>query len=603
VRTLYHAYAYRAPWNLFNRTMLSRYWHTLRPLSRRQWIWRLRYALERKTGWRRNPRLPEVAPRFNPLVLDRLRQHLAQRASAQGVTLLENAAALRSGKFTYLHASCEVGENLPWRDLSRGRLWLYHLHYFDFARVLAEAQEHAPSTADRDRLLGWIHEWIAANPPGTDVAWDAFCVSARLLNWALAESVFRWEDPLMRRSYEQQVRWLLRHIEWDIRANHLLKNACALTVASQLIGGDAILPGRSLLEVEVQEQVLADGGHVERCPMYHGLVLEDLLIAHTALENKPAYLTQALARMAHWASAMRHPDGDWPLFGDSALGEGLRPAQLLRVAREAGISWESSPAPAQALVDSGYYLASWEGPTAVSRVLIKACGPEPAYQPGHAHADPFTFEYSVSGLRMIVDTGVHGYAESPWRAYCRSVAAHNCATVNDAEPMDAWSVFRVGRRYTPRVESWAVDARGAAHLVGTHDGYAPAVMERDLRMVPGCGMRVCDRARNTTDAHLRSYLHLAPECSVSEEKGMWRIARAGALLWLVPQAGTTAQYHPPQPKPPTGWHFAEFGAGAPAPWFVLSPSRTDDTTIGYALVEADTPQAARSAALKLDTDD
>jgi len=582
--------------------MLSRYWHTLRHLSRRQWFWRLRYTVARKTGIYARPALPAVAPRFNRVALERLKSHAQCRAQVQGMACLEAAAEFRRGNFTFLHKTLTGGSTLPWQDLSRGRLWLYHLHYFDYARVLAEASLLTPSAADGAQVLGWIHDWIEKNPVGTDVAWDAFCVSSRLMNWAVAEAVVQWDDELMRRSFEQQVNWLLRHIEWDIRATHLLKNAAALTVASQLIGGKSILPGRELLEAEVAEQVLPDGGHIERSPMYHGLVLEDLLLVCAALSERPVALLDAVARMTRWGEVMRHPDGALPLFADSAMGECLPPAQVVALAAKCGVTWESASGGAMALSESGYYVAEWPGRTATSRVIVKTCGPEPAYQPGHAHADPFTYEYSVSGQRMVVDTGVHGYAESPWRAYCRSVAAHNCAKVNDGEPMDAWGVFRVGRRYVPRVESWTVDRLGNVHLAGKHDGYPGYTVSREMRMVRECGIQVCDSMQGARGARLRSYVHLAPGAEVREEKGLWCVERAGAVLWLVPAAGTLARYEAPRAEPPQGWHFSAFGKGEPAGWFELEPATGEAHELGYALVEADSAAGARSVALKMEPD-
>ncbi len=546
------------------------------------------------------PSQSATPPRFNAHALDNLRTHARLRAAAQGMELLDSVAAVRYGRVCYLNQAVEMGNAPPWHDLTRGRLWLYHLHYFDFARVLAEAHEHAPSSSDRDRLLGWIHDWIDRNPPGTDVAWDAFCISARLLNWAVAEAVFRWDDTRLRASYEQQTQWLLRHIEWDIRANHLLKNACALTVAAQLFGGAAIQPGRSLLEAEVAEQILPDGGHIERCPMYHGVVLEDLLLVAAVFDDHPMYLRDALSRMTRWAMQVRHPDGCIPLFGDSAHGEGLRPNALARLALDSGVKWETPHSPCAALPDSGYYIAGWDGSVAASRILIKACGPEPSYQPGHAHADPFTYEYTVSGVRMVVDTGVHGYAESPWRDYCRGVRAHNCAVVDGREPMDAWGVFRIGRRYRTRVERWSVDNHGVARFSGWHDGFAPQELEREITLVPHAGMRVVDRIVSGRQASLRSYIHLAPGVSVSQERGVWRMQLGNAILWLVPQLGANVRHEAPRVTPPQGWHFDTFGGGAPSAWFEIAPQREGDASLGYALVEADSPEGARSGALKLE---
>lgn len=563
--------------------MFSRYWHTLRPLKPSQLYWRARYRLAKALGLRRAPVLPTVTPGFNAHALDRLRSHLFTLPSAR------DAEGIRSGKLVFHHAEADVSSGMPWSDGHRGRLWQYHLHYFDYVRSLARAQQDDPQPGDSALALGWIHDWVARNPPGTDVAWDAYCVSARLMNWALAESVFRWNDATMRRSYALQTVWLLRNLEWDIRGNHLLKNAAALSVAGNLLGGDASWRGRDLLEAQVDEQVLPDGGHYERSPMYHQHVLEDLRLAHAVCDHKPVYLGNALEKMERWSRTVRHPDGGYPLFGDCALD-----------ATDAPIETGAHVSP---LAESGYYIVRWgEGETLNSCLILKACGPEPAFQPGHAHADPFTFELSSGGQRMIVDTGTHGYAESPWRSYCRSARAHNVALLDGKEPMDAWGVFRVGRRYRPEVLSWSTDRHGAARFVGRHDGYAPATVEREVQVDGRGGVRIEDRAIEAGKATLESHLHLHPEVRVEAQGNGFLLTRAAARLWLLPGEGTVVRHLPASPQPPEGWYFPEFGLGFPADGFVLSPSRPGGQAVAYALIEAPSLQMARSHQMGMQAD-
>jgi uncharacterized heparinase superfamily protein len=575
--------------------MYGRYWQTLRHLSPAQVAWRVRYAIERKTGLRRPCPMPTQPPRMNPLALERLRALVALRAQSDK----GHAAGLdelRAGRFTFLNVACDAGPNPPWHDASRGRLWQYQLHSFGYALQLAEA----PNEGDGALLLGWMHDWIAANPVGTDVAWDAYCVSGRLVQWAMADAVFGWRDELMLRSYAQQVAWLLRHIEWDIRANHLLKNACALSVAGQLIGGDAAGVGRTLLEAQVGEQVLADGGHYERAPMYHALAMEDLLAAYAAFTDKPVYLRDALQRMAAWAEATAHPDGDIPLFGDSVQGEALPAAALVGLTRAAIEEDAPQALPAiSALTRSGFYSVRW----GQSFFLMKACGPEPAFQPGHAHADPFTYELSIDGVRMVVDAGVHGYADSPWRADARSVRAHNCAVVDEREPMDAWGVFRVARRHKVEILSWTTDRHGGARFTGKHDGFAPHTTEREVRMDGTHGVWIRDNIEERGEARLESLVHFAPGATVVQQAALIRIEREGALLWLVPGRDTAMRIEPPRAEPPEGWHFPRFGQGLAAPWVVLLPTNPGGQALCYALVQAATADEARACAWKLDHDD
>ena len=62
-------------------------------------------------------------------------------------------------------------------------------------------------------------------------------------------------------------------------ANHLLENAFALFMGGMVTVSDILDAGRSLLKTQLQEQVLEDGMHYERSPMYQMIVLERLLDA------------------------------------------------------------------------------------------------------------------------------------------------------------------------------------------------------------------------------------------------------------------------------------------------------------------------------------
>ena len=85
--------------------------------------------------------------------------------------------------------------------------------------------------------------------------------------------------------------------------------------------------GEKLLQRELTEQILPDGGHIERSPMYHAQVLEDLLDLQVLVEacgrtskNCAELLSQHVTRMADFLRSVLHPDGEIPLFNDSALG-------------------------------------------------------------------------------------------------------------------------------------------------------------------------------------------------------------------------------------------------------------------------------------------
>jgi len=77
----------------------------------------------------------------------------------------------------------------------------------------------------------------------------------------------------VRQSLAVQVRWLTRRVESHLQGNHVFANAKALVHAGLYFEGEEaelwLQRGLSLMQAQISEQVLIDGGHFERSTMYH----------------------------------------------------------------------------------------------------------------------------------------------------------------------------------------------------------------------------------------------------------------------------------------------------------------------------------------------
>ena len=170
---------------------------------------------------------------------------------------------------------------------------------------------------------------------------------------------------------------------------------------------------------------------------------------------------------------------------------------------------------AWALPATGYY--GWRGDD--QTYLAVDAGPVgPDGNPGHAHGDIFSFEMSLRGRRVIVDSGVHDYEPGEMRRYCRSTRAHNTVEVGGQDQCEFWDVFRVARRGRPHDVVWEPDA-GGFRLCGWHDGYqrlagAPT-HERQFRWQAPGRLEVRDRIRAGRAVPAVARLHLHPRCEVS----------------------------------------------------------------------------------------
>lgn len=429
---------------------------------------------------------------------------------------------LLRGSLEFLGRSREVGWPPAWRVRGLPMLWEYNLHYFEYLWALP---------FDRARVL--VSDWIQGNALEREcIGWHPYPTSLRLLNWcgyffSRHPDQTRGDAPFCRelwRSIFLQAEWLGRHLETHLLGNHLLENGAALALCGSCFSGEHAESwfriGRDLLREQIPEQILDDGGHFERSPMYHSRIAY-LLIALLDTGNRElaAIVEEPLARVMRALSLMCHPDGEIALFNDAAFGVYNRPEQLLdwwmRVSgggeaegsREAG--GFSLPATGYhgARHDSGHYVICDAGPM----------GPD--YLLGHAHGDIFSFELSLRGQRVITDSGVYGYEADPMRDYCRSTRAHNTVEVEGRDQSEFWAAFRVGRRGRPREVEWEATADGF-RLGGWHDGY---------RRLPGRPrhrrfftwhdrglLMVKDLVTSSRSVKVCARVHLHPDCEVIE---------------------------------------------------------------------------------------
>ena len=568
----------------------------LRP---RQVAWRLRYGFRRLRGFRPPP-MPKEAPAFDRACLQRLRAlmtHWAHWAPPVPSRLDD----LREGRFTFAGETAVARGAPPWDATERSRLWRYEIQYCAFVRDLALAHLLSPREEDRDRVSRWLHDWLAHHPPDAGAAWAAYPTAARLMNWALAESVFAFDDPGIRLSYARQAAHLSRSLEWDIDGNHLLQNAAGLTVAGALLGDPIEARGAAVLDEVLSAQVLRDGGHVERCPMYHARALLDVTVARAASLNGTAW-DPRLAEMAGFLRSILHDDGDLPQFGDSARGE--YPPALAVAALADGEAGTTACLAAVTQAASGIHvLTAKNNPF---RVIVRASAPGPAWQPGHAHGDALSYELSLRGVRVVVDTGVHGYDGSPLRDYCRSTAAHNTVQVGGIEQMRFWKTFRAAQRYVLE-DGRLEETGGETRFVGCCKVVAWYRHVRDIRLSAEAAGRLVVRdslSGRLSGQTVRSYVHLHPAWRAAadglaavvsdgdvtlrfaaEGEGVgWEIRRGAMPPAWIPKWRGASRVREEFVASAEGWYCEAFGKVEPTDVLVLEGRASADATtfdMGY----------------------
>lgn len=371
-------------------------------------------------------------------------------------------------RFRFLNEEHEIRSAEDWSRKDWPRLWVYNLHYFDDLNAVGAPERGAWH-------LELIDRWIRENPPGIGVGWEPYPVSLRIVNWikrALSGAALPREAV---DSLAVQTRWLRRRIERHLLGNHVLANAKALVFAGQYFDSDEsrrwLRDGERILLRELDEQFLADGGHFERSPMYHQMLIEDALdlVNLYRAYGRPAAgrLASGVGNMLEWAASMNHPDGGIAFFNDAAFDMAPSLAALYAYADRLGVE-----APARGPVGG----SKWLSPSGYARlvaepwtVFFDAAPIGPNYQPGHAHADTLSVEASVGARRMLVNSGVSTYAPGPERERQRGTAAHNTVEIDGTDSSEVWAGFRVGRR--ARILRADVDPT-TGEADACHDGYA-----------------------------------------------------------------------------------------------------------------------------------
>jgi uncharacterized heparinase superfamily protein len=135
----------------------------------------------------------------------------------------------------------------------------------------------------------------------------------------------------------------------------------------------------------------------------------------------------------------------------------------------------------------------------------------PDYLPGHAHADTLSFELSIDGKRVLVNTGTSTYEAGPERFRERSTMAHNTVEVDGADSSEVWSAFRVARRARP-FNVTVTDRGEELQLDAQHDGYRRLkgnVMHRRTWRLRDTALSIEDTLTGSF-SNARVLLHLHP---------------------------------------------------------------------------------------------
>lgn len=528
----------------------GRWWRTVRHLRPSQMLWRSRYIVQRRleampwvSAGRRRRRADggELAPQRHWRVDAAHHRPPVSHPSAR--RMLHD---LRNGQLTLLAQPLPFAGGKDWclqGGRRQHRLWRHHLHYHEWLVELA-----ACDPADQEEAHGWIvhylNDWLETCPAGapgfTHYPWNSYAIAKRIPAWCRLHALLppsAWQrlpglEARFLQSLAEQAAYLADHVEWDLRGNHLMRDAVGLAWAGRMFTGPAaqhwLRQSTRLAADQLHEQVLPDGGHFERSPMYHCQVMDEVwqlaqLLPDPAVRQQAGHVWRRMQEALGW---WRHPDGLIPLFNDATLHGGPDPQDLL-----APTPADERPQPrgGKFFPDTG--LVVWRGTPWTVFFDVGEVGP--TYQPGHAHADTLTLEASFGRQRLLVDPGTFAYDPDQRRRYDRSTAAHNTVTVDGADSSEVWHIFRVGRRARPREVSAEIHTTGL-RSAATHDGYRhlPGSPQhgRCVQLADHGALVVEDRIEGRRSHAVQGGWLLAPGWQATPAPGGWMLRSAGGRV-------------------------------------------------------------------------
>ncbi|MEO5358129.1 MAG: heparinase II/III family protein [Nitrospirae bacterium YQR-1] len=420
--------------------------------------------------------------------------------------------------------------SINWMDRTKEKLWRYNLHYFDFLLI------NNNSNGKENEKLYVLLDWIENNADDAAEAWEPFVISRRVVNWIkwLTDLKYNFnnDDEIRRLIYESiymQCKRLYHDIEYHIQANHLFENLKALFITAVFLIEkgykvsyflNKMIFSAGELIIEINEQIFDDGAHYESTPMYHQQILSGMIeihmVAERALEMENLDFRQMatveqlhclcsarIEKMRRWLSFMLHPDGKLSLFNDTSL---IKPKELDEehelLKYTDGFEY---------FENSGYFIRHWAGGF---YFIIDSGNPSPGYQPGHSHCDCMSYEVSLAGQRVIVDSGVGSYQNPQIRAYCRATAAHNVPMIEGVEQSEIWGFFRMGRRSGILERSYNVRADTFSCSMADFSGN---IFERKV-VFEKYSLTVTDTLKKRISAGgFKTLIHIHPDVSVRLE--------------------------------------------------------------------------------------
>ena len=397
------------------------------------------------------------------------------------------AEEIYSGRFAMGGSLLDTEGGSPFQIDVPNQSFSRSLHGFGWLRHM-RAADHDLAFANARAL---VDDWITVE--GRELrglAYEPDVLANRLIAWfSHSPIVLRGADHGFYRRFLKsialQTRYL-RHVAGAMPADATrFKARIALAMASLCLpsGTSTVRSAARNLDMEIDQQILPDGGHISRNPMVLIELLTNLLpLKQTYInlgQKPPRNMPAGMDRMFSALRSLRHSNGELVLFNGASCVSADRMLGVLRYDETSGTAFREMP-------HSHYQRLS-----AGNAVLVADTGPPPrGILSTKAHAGCLAFELSSGANCFIVNAGAPVVANPQYADFCRMTAAHSTVTLGDRSSLKFSHSPFLGPIVTAgvhRVSTESLDEEGKHQgFSATHDGYATSLRllhRRKIRML------------------------------------------------------------------------------------------------------------------------
>ena len=389
--------------------------------------------------------------------------------------IIKKSSYLGNNIFKFLNFKQKINVNIFPKLNFNDKLWIYNLNYFDYLN-----SEH--NYKNKYQFIKLINKWIDNNE-FLDIENDPYPTSLRIINWIKWSLQNNYYEKKFLKSLYIQLLYLNENIEYDLLGNHLFTNAKALFIGSLFLKSkktnQILKKSLLILNSEISEQINEDGSHCELSPMYHSLILEDLLdilnfmsIYNFKNNKNRNKIISIIKKMFLWLENLQIEKNKFSFFNDSAYEIAPNFEKLINYAKYLGIHYNN-------VYDKNFHYKYFKNSGFINSFSDKArlnvdLG-KIGYKknPGHAHADCLSFELALFGGKFIVNSGTSTYQNNNLRKYQRSTASHNTLYFENINSSDIWKSFRVGKTANTKIKKISFNKSNfILNIFACHNGFS-----------------------------------------------------------------------------------------------------------------------------------